>query len=185
MSGCLSCFREAASCVAGAAVAAVCWCCCLPSCRICILWHALPIAAPQPQPCAAGCGGARGATRSCRRSPTSSQTSSLCAQVRIPCMVQCGGVLLAACHGASCCASRLHSRFFHHRCVDVLMTVGTPACSMPPAIPCASAGFDAHKKDEINFRYIGVTERDYEWLTEQLVAVANRWAAAWLAGAAL
>lgn len=38
---------------------------------------------------------------------------------------------------------------------------------MPP-------GFDAHKKDEINFRYIGVTERDYEWLTEQLVAVANR-----------
>lgn len=38
-----------------------------------------------------------------------------------------------------------------------------------------SAGFDAHKKDEINFRYIGVTERDYEWLTEQLVAVANRW----------
>lgn len=75
--------------------------------------------------------------------------------------------------------------FFHHRCVDVLMTVGTPACSMPPAIPCASAGFDAHKKDEINFRYIGVTERDYEWLTEQLVAVANRCAAAWLAGAAL
>jgi hypothetical protein len=39
------------------------------------------------------------------------------------------------------------------------------------------AGFDAHKKDEINFRYIGVTERDYEWLTEQLVAVANRCAA--------
>ena len=37
-----------------------------------------------------------------------------------------------------------------------------------------AAGFDAHKKDEINFRYIGVTERDYEWLTEQLVAVANR-----------
>ncbi|KAI3431427.1 hypothetical protein D9Q98_004480 [Chlorella vulgaris] len=36
------------------------------------------------------------------------------------------------------------------------------------------AGFDAHKKDEINFRYIGVTERDYEWITEQVVAVANR-----------
>jgi acetoin utilization deacetylase AcuC-like enzyme len=41
-------------------------------------------------------------------------------------------------------------------------------------LPYGRAGFDAHKKDEINFRYIGVTERDYEWLTEQLVAVANR-----------
>ncbi len=39
-----------------------------------------------------------------------------------------------------------------------------------------AAGFDAHKKDEINFHYIGVTERDYEWLTDQLVQVANRWA---------
>lgn len=29
--------------------------------------------------------------------------------------------------------------------------------------PCIwPAGFDAHKKDEINFRYIGITERDYE-----------------------
>ncbi|KAL6778893.1 HDA10 [Auxenochlorella protothecoides x Auxenochlorella symbiontica] len=36
-----------------------------------------------------------------------------------------------------------------------------------------SAGFDAHRKDEINFRYIGVTERDFEWLTDQLVQVAN------------
>ena len=53
-----------------------------------------------------------------------------------------------------------------------------------------AAGFDAHKKDEINFRYIGVTERDYEWITEQLVGVANRcgWdtahpTAVWLVGA--
>ena len=36
-----------------------------------------------------------------------------------------------------------------------------------------SAGFDAHRKDDINFRYIGVTERDYEWLTGQIVGVAN------------
>ncbi|KAL4431738.1 hypothetical protein ABPG77_002954 [Micractinium sp. CCAP 211/92] len=36
------------------------------------------------------------------------------------------------------------------------------------------AGFDAHRKDEINFRYIGVTERDFEWITDQLVQVANR-----------
>ncbi|GAB4814038.1 hypothetical protein N2152v2_001084 [Parachlorella kessleri] len=43
-----------------------------------------------------------------------------------------------------------------------------------PDIIFVSAGFDAHKKDEINFRYVGVTERDYEWLTDQLVQVANR-----------
>lgn len=40
--------------------------------------------------------------------------------------------------------------------------------------PSAAAGFDAHRKDEINFRYIGVTERDFEWITDQLVQVANR-----------
>eukprot|EP00887_Chlorella_sp_A99_P002366 scaffold10.g2366.t1 len=43
-----------------------------------------------------------------------------------------------------------------------------------PDLIFVSAGFDAHKKDEINFHYIGVTERDYEWLTDQLVQVANR-----------
>lgn len=37
-----------------------------------------------------------------------------------------------------------------------------------------SAGFDAHKKDEINFAYIGVQEKEYEWLTDQIVQVANR-----------
>lgn len=36
-----------------------------------------------------------------------------------------------------------------------------------------SAGFDAHKKDELNYRFIGVTERDYYWLTQQLVTLAN------------
>lgn len=48
---------------------------------------------------------------------------------------------------------------------------GQPQTSAPPPF---FPGFDAHKKDEINFRYIGVTERDYEWITEQVVAVANR-----------
>lgn len=43
-----------------------------------------------------------------------------------------------------------------------------------PDIIMVSAGFDAHKKDEINFRYIGVTEADYEWLTDQIVQIANR-----------
>lgn len=36
-----------------------------------------------------------------------------------------------------------------------------------------SAGFDGHKKDTMNFGYVGMVEDDYEWLTEQLIRVAN------------
>lgn len=36
-----------------------------------------------------------------------------------------------------------------------------------------SAGFDAHRKDTMNFGYVGMLEEDYEWVTEQLVKVAN------------
>ena len=36
-----------------------------------------------------------------------------------------------------------------------------------------SAGFDAHRKDSMNFGYVGMIEDDYEWLTQQLVKVAN------------
>jgi len=36
-----------------------------------------------------------------------------------------------------------------------------------------SAGFDAHKRDTMNFGYVGMIEDDYEWVTEQLVKVAN------------
>lgn len=36
-----------------------------------------------------------------------------------------------------------------------------------------SAGFDAHKKDEMNHGYIALIEDDYEWVTAQLVQVAN------------
>lgn len=36
-----------------------------------------------------------------------------------------------------------------------------------------SAGFDAHKKDSMNFGYVGMIEDDYEWVTEQLIKVAN------------
>jgi len=36
-----------------------------------------------------------------------------------------------------------------------------------------SAGFDGHKKDTMNFGYVGMIEDDYEWVTEQLVKVAN------------
>ena len=34
-----------------------------------------------------------------------------------------------------------------------------------------SAGFDAHKKDDINHGYLGISEPDYEWLTRELVKV--------------
>lgn len=42
-----------------------------------------------------------------------------------------------------------------------------------PDIIFISAGFDAHKKDTMNFGYVGMVEDDYEWVTEQLVGIAN------------
>jgi hypothetical protein len=42
-----------------------------------------------------------------------------------------------------------------------------------PDIIFISAGFDAHRKDTMNFGYVGMVEEDYEWLTEQIVKVAN------------
>ncbi|BDA44253.1 probable type-2 histone deacetylase 2 at C-terminar half [Coccomyxa sp. Obi] len=43
-----------------------------------------------------------------------------------------------------------------------------------PDLIFISAGFDAHRKDSINNRFIGIQEKDYEWLTSQIVQVANR-----------
>ncbi len=48
-----------------------------------------------------------------------------------------------------------------------------------PDLILVSAGFDAHRKDDINYAYIGVTEKEYDWLTDQIVQVANRWAVCW------
>ena len=42
-----------------------------------------------------------------------------------------------------------------------------------PDIIFISAGFDAHKRDTMNFGYVGMVEDDYEWVTEQLVKIAN------------
>ena len=36
-----------------------------------------------------------------------------------------------------------------------------------------SAGFDAHKRDEINGGYIALTEEDFEWVTNGLMRIAN------------
>eukprot|EP00948_MAST-09A_sp_MAST-9A-sp1_P002751 g2751.t1 len=37
-----------------------------------------------------------------------------------------------------------------------------------------SAGFDGHKKDELNLGFVAIDEDDYEWLTERICSVANR-----------
>ncbi|GMH90892.1 hypothetical protein TrVE_jg6109 [Triparma verrucosa] len=37
-----------------------------------------------------------------------------------------------------------------------------------------SAGFDAHAKDAMNFGYVGMVEEDYEWVTREIVKIANR-----------
>ena len=42
-----------------------------------------------------------------------------------------------------------------------------------------SAGFDAHRKDDLNYRYIGIAEKEYEWVTDQIVQVANRCGFSW------
>ena len=42
-----------------------------------------------------------------------------------------------------------------------------------PDIIFLSAGFDAHRRDTVNHGYVGLVETDYEWLTEQVVRVAN------------
>ena len=42
-----------------------------------------------------------------------------------------------------------------------------------PDLIFISAGFDAHRRDSMNFGYVGMVEEDYEWVTEQLVKIAN------------
>jgi acetoin utilization deacetylase AcuC-like enzyme len=42
-----------------------------------------------------------------------------------------------------------------------------------PDLILVSAGFDAHIKDAINCGYVGLREEDYEWITTQLVKIAN------------
>lgn len=41
-----------------------------------------------------------------------------------------------------------------------------------PDLILVSAGFDAHRHDDINMRYIGLQERDFEWVTDQIVQVS-------------
>jgi len=43
-----------------------------------------------------------------------------------------------------------------------------------PDLIIISAGFDAHKKDAMNWGYLSLLEDDYAWLTKNLVAMANK-----------
>jgi len=43
-----------------------------------------------------------------------------------------------------------------------------------PDLIIVSAGFDAHHRDEINYGYMGLREADYQWLTTQMVHLANK-----------
>lgn len=59
-----------------------------------------------------------------------------------------------------------------HRWRDVYRNEILPKLAkFNPDLILVSAGFDAHKKDAINFGYIGLLEEDYEWITQQLVQV--------------
>ena len=61
-----------------------------------------------------------------------------------------------------------------HRWRDVYRKEILPKlAAFNPDLILVSAGFDAHKKDSINYGYIGLLEEDYEWITQQLVQVCR------------
>ena len=43
-----------------------------------------------------------------------------------------------------------------------------------PDLILISAGFDAHKRDDMAHGFIGLLEDDYTWVTRQIIAVANK-----------
>jgi acetoin utilization deacetylase AcuC-like enzyme len=62
------------------------------------------------------------------------------------------------------CAAQIHTRCCRLEVLPALVAFN-------PDLILISAGFDAHKKDVINFGYIGLLDEDYEWVTAQLVQV--------------
>ena len=47
-----------------------------------------------------------------------------------------------------------------------------PLEAFPPEMIFVSAGFDAHRDDELG--QLGLVEADYTWITEQIKAVADK-----------
>ena len=58
--------------------------------------------------------------------------------------------------------------------VSLLPQILPAVVNFQPDLILVSAGFDAHRKEELNLRYVRVNEADYEWVTNQIVEVANR-----------
>lgn len=71
-----------------------------------------------------------------------------------------------------------HCPLLRYSCGDALREA-VESCWLPrlhdfaPQLMVMSAGFDAHRNDEL--AQLGWVERDYAWLSEQLVAVAERY----------
>jgi acetoin utilization deacetylase AcuC-like enzyme len=73
-----------------------------------------------------------------------------------------------------CSAGRCSRCFLGDSDLETVVQVLPALVHFNPDLILVSAGFDAHKKDTINFHYIGIQEKDFEWLTDQIVQVANR-----------
>lgn len=65
---------------------------------------------------------------------------------------------------AGCKGSAMRQEF-HHQLLPALE-------AFKPQLLLVSAGFDAHREDELS--HLGFSDEDYAWLTEQLVQVADR-----------
>lgn len=62
--------------------------------------------------------------------------------------------------------SRLWRRAWRDHVLPALAAFG-------PDIIFVSAGFDAHRKDDMNCGYIGLDDEDYAWVTNEILKVAN------------
>ena len=62
----------------------------------------------------------------------------------------------------------------HSRTASTVLQILPAVVRFQPDMIFISAGFDAHRKDDLNYRYIGIAEKEYEWVTDQIVQVANR-----------
>jgi hypothetical protein len=76
--------------------------------------------------------------------------------------------------GVSLPSPDMTSASYRHQWRDYFRNVIFPRLmEFKPDMILLSAGFDAHKKDTINSGYIALVEEDYDWLTRNLMHIAN------------
>lgn len=120
------------------------------------------------------CGGAPGGTRCdpglVRPAPDANCPSRLASlsQLLGPHIV---GQAAAGCMSRSACCGVC---WLQSRDAAMLLQILPAVVRFQPDLIFISAGFDAHRKDDLNYRYIGIAEKEYEWVTDQIVQVANR-----------